>query len=130
MPDRFEDIKILLLDHERCRRSLTAPLMYTMYLELSANPPPEWQQIFYQERRFPRHRDWRRAWIEHNYIILDCIPEEIEKCHLRDLMEDVRNTNRKYREWLDLKEREARDRRRFEKEEKERLRALSRRLRF
>lgn len=124
----FEEIRILCLDHDRCRRSETAPFMYTMYLELSGNPTTEWQQIFYQERRVPRHENWRRAWIEHNYIILDCVPEEIEQFHLEELKRDLETTNKKYGAWLDLKRKETRDRARARMEEQARLEALSERL--
>jgi len=43
---------------------------------------------------------WRKAWIEGDAIVVDCVPEEIEKYHLSDLREDVANTNQKYREYL------------------------------
>ena len=36
---------------------------------------------------------WREDWIEGNFIVVDCVPEEIEQYHLRDLKEDVAKTN-------------------------------------
>lgn len=70
-----------------------------MYLELSETPPQAWRAIFDQERRFPRHTMWRHAWVEGRYIIVDCVPEELEKYHLQDLRQDVTNSNQKYAQW-------------------------------
>jgi hypothetical protein len=49
---------------------------------------------------------WQKAWIDGQYIVLDCVPNEIEKYHLNDLKLDVQNTNDKYKEHLREKERE------------------------
>ena len=96
----FEDIKIIDLDEERSFKPDPEKLLYKMYLKLSNMPPFEWEKIFEAERRFPRHTMWRRAWIEGQYIVIHCVPDEIEKYHLRDLKQDVDNSNKKYREYL------------------------------
>lgn len=75
-------------------------LLYNIYLKLSASPPSEWQQIFEAERRFPRHTMWRDAWIEGEYIVIHCVPDEIKKYHADDIKEDVKNANSKYRQYL------------------------------
>lgn len=74
--------------------------LYNIYLKLSASPPLEWQQIFEAERRFPRHTMWRDAWIEGEYIVIHCVPDEIGKYHANDIKEDVKNANLKYRQYL------------------------------
>ena len=130
MKIRFEDIQMLELNDERCRRSGTAPFMYNMHLELSSNPALEWQQIFYQERKIPRHHKWRCAWIEHNCIVVDCAPEEVEEYLLNDLKEDVRRSNQKYRAYLEQREEEKNMGEEAEKRERDRLRSLKDRLDF
>jgi TIR domain len=96
----FEDISISDLDIQRSYKPDPEKLLYNMYLKLSKTPPAEWEQIFEAERRFPRHTMWRRAWIEGQHIVINCVPDELEKYHLSDLAEDVKNSNAKYRQFL------------------------------
>lgn len=96
----FEDIKILEIDDSRSYKPDPTKLLYNIYLKLSDSPPTEWQQIFEAERRFPRHTMWRDVWIAGEYIVVHCVPDEIEKYHATDLKEDVRNSNLKYRQYL------------------------------
>ncbi|MBU1421633.1 MAG: toll/interleukin-1 receptor domain-containing protein [Bacteroidetes bacterium] len=96
----FEDIKILEIDDSKSYKPDPSKLLYNIYLKLSASPPSEWQQIFEAERRFPRHTMWRDAWIEGEYIVIHCVPDEIEKYHADDIKEDVKNSNSKYRQYL------------------------------
>lgn len=126
----FEDIRIVGLDDRRSHKPDPSKLLFNMYLTLSAVPPEEWQRIFEAERRFPRHTMWRGAWIEGQSIVIHCVPEEIDKYHLQDLKEDVRNSNSKYRQYL-MEEAQA-EARKTQKEQAERdqLAALKRRLRF
>jgi hypothetical protein len=96
----FEDIRIIDLDDDRSFNPDPTKLLYHMYLRLSTRPPAEWQEIFAAERRFPRHNMWRHAWSEGEYIVVHCVPDELEKYHLKDLKRDVTNANEKYREHL------------------------------
>lgn len=96
----FEDIKILEIDDDKSYKPDQSKLLYNVYLKLSAAPPSDWQQIFDAERRFPRHTMWRKAWVEKGYIVIHCVPEEIEKYHAADIKEDVTNSNTKYRQYL------------------------------
>lgn len=41
-----------------------------------------------------------RAWIEDSFIVVHCCLDEIKRYHLSDITEDVKNTNKKYREYL------------------------------
>lgn len=126
----FVDISIVDLDLGRSYNPDQQKALYNMYLRLSATPPEEWQQIFDAERRFPRHTMWRRAWIEDSYIVVYCVPDELEKYHLRDLKKDVSNCNQKYRGYLaELARQEAREVARVESEH-DQLRDLRRRLGF
>jgi hypothetical protein len=96
----FEDIKIIEIDDSKSYKPDSLKLLYNIYFKLSAPPPLEWQQIFEAERRFSRHTMWRDAWIEGEYIIINCVPDEIEKYHASDIKKDVKNTNSKYRRYL------------------------------
>jgi hypothetical protein len=110
----FEDLRIVDLDTGKTHNPDKQKLLFNMYLRLSERPPAEWQEIFAAERRFPRHNMWRRAWIEGGYIVVHCVPDELEQYHLEDLKQDVLNANQKYREYLTrLAREEAREAMRF-----------------
>jgi len=96
----FEDLKIIEIDDSKSYKPDPTKLLYNIYLKLSAPPPLEWHQIFEAERRFPRHTMWRHAWIEGEYIVIHCVPDEIEKYHANDIKEDVKSANSKFRQYL------------------------------
>ena len=96
----FEDIRVIEVDKARTYKPEKESALYNIYLKLSAVPPGEWTQIFDAEREFPRHSMWRRAWIESDYVIVHCVPEEMKQYHLRDVKQDVANSNQKYRDYL------------------------------
>lgn len=116
----FEDVNIIGIDKNRLYRPDPEKLLYYVYFILSSRPPGEWIQIFKEERRFPRHTMWRDACVDGQYIIVHCCLDEIKKYHLRDIKQDVENTNQKYREYLHKQEIEQeKERQREEKERKE-----------
>lgn len=117
----FTEIKITDLDVERTRPSSKASGLRHMFLKLSSSPPREWVQIFENERNFPRHSMWRHAWIEGEYIIVDCVPEEIQQYHLNDLKVDVASSNAKYKDYLDRKQADNERKKNSADEEAERL---------
>jgi hypothetical protein len=129
-PDSFTDIKIIGLDVDATQPSQAAAGLRHMYLRLSTQPSSEWQELFNQERQFPRHTRWREAWIEGNFIVVDCVPEEIEQYHLRDLKEDVAKTNQNYRDYLARVARAQKQEKEAEQKEKSRLEDLKGRLKF
>jgi hypothetical protein len=96
----FEDIYIVEVDKRRTYKPDKESALYNVYLKLSTVPPSEWTQIFDAERESPRHGMWRRAWIESDYLIVHCVPEEMKQYHLRDVKQDVANSNQKYRDYL------------------------------
>lgn len=104
--------------------------MSLMYLRLSDLPPKEWMQFFKAERQFPRHSMWRRAWIQGSTIIVDCVPEELERHHLKDLKEDVANANAKFRTYLAREEHRAQAAAEVKQRERERIEQLRDRLNF
>jgi hypothetical protein len=98
--DEFTDLHIIGVDKEQTFNPDPRKAMFNVYLELSSMPPSGWDQLFAQERSFPRHTMWRRAWLEGRYIVIHCPINEVGKHHLADLKQDVASTNRKYREVL------------------------------
>ena len=100
MSEPFADIRIPGLDFDATGRSQTAPNLRLVYFPLSAEPPQVWKDLFDAERQAPRHKVWRRAWIQFDAIVVDCIPEELEEYHLPDLKQDVASSNTKFREYL------------------------------
>ena len=130
MTSNFTEIKITGLDVDRTQPSQKASGLRHMYLQLSSSPPAEWVQLFDKERSFPRHTMWRHAWIEGSYIVVDCVPDEIEQYHLRDLREDVNNSNQKYSQFLARSEAQQKAVADEKQNEKERLEELASRLKF
>ena len=126
----FAEIRILDLDVERTEQSPSAPGLRLMHLELSADPPSEWAQIFDNERSFARHSMWREARIEGRYIVVDCVPEELQRYHLPDLKQDVGNSNVKYVAWLARHEADEAREAEQKKAELERLRKVKEGLKF
>jgi hypothetical protein len=98
--DEFQDIRILDIDKEKTYNPDPEKALYNVHFRLSDYPPSEWVDIFDAERQFPRHTMWRKAWIEGNYVVVYCVPEEIKRYHLRDIKQDVETCNEKYRQYL------------------------------
>lgn len=130
MTSNFTDIQITGLNVDKTQPSHKASGLRHMYLGLSSSPPAEWVQLFDQERSFPRHTMWRHAWVEGSYIVVDCVPEEIEQCHLRDLRKNVKNSNEKYIEFLARSEVQKKAEEDEKQIEKTRLEQLASRLKF
>jgi KaiC/GvpD/RAD55 family RecA-like ATPase len=126
----FTDIRIVGLDTEATEQSATASGRRLMYLTLSEQPSSVWRDIFDAERQFPRHSMWRHAWIEGDSIVVDCVPEELEQYHLRDLKQDVANTNKKVRAYLEQEERRAKAAHDAAQRERDRIEQLKKRLDF
>lgn len=129
-PTEFKDIKIVGLDTALTTESHCGSAMRNMHPRLSTSPSREWIEIFDAERSFPRHSMWRAAEVNVNHIVVDCVPEEIEQYHLRDLKEDVANTNKKYRDFLTTVAQQQQQQQKAETAERERLEQLRERLDF
>jgi transposase len=95
----FHHITITGIDKVKTHKPSAETALYRIYFTLSADPPGAWGEIFQAERRFPRHSMWRHAWVEGSCIVIECVPEEVEQYHLKDITEDVRNTNEKFVQW-------------------------------
>lgn len=126
----FEDIRVVNLDEQLTRQSPTASGLRHMHLRLSVRPSHGWAEIFIAERQFPRHSMWRDVWISGSHVVIDCVPEEIEKYHLRDIKEDVANTNTKYRAQLQRAELARGRQDEAARVEKERIQNVKKKLNF
>lgn len=85
MKELFEQIRITDLDIDLTQTSQEASGLRRLYLKLSGEPPPEWVRIFEKTRRFPRDPVWRNAWVVGAHIVIDCVPEELERSGLNHL---------------------------------------------
>lgn len=129
-PHSFTDIRITGLETAATQPSDRAAGLRHMFLRLSSSPPLEWQQLFDNERQYPRHSMWREAWIQGDFIVVDCVPEEIAQYHLRDLKQDVANANKNYRDYLERVAQVETQQRAAEQQERSRLDELKSRLDF
>ncbi len=96
----FIDIKIVSLEDEMTVVSPNNPDLWYIFLKLSQTPPPLWQKHFAESRKIARHPKWRHIFIDRKYLVVECIPTEIETHHLNDLKQDVTFANTQYRQYL------------------------------
>jgi hypothetical protein len=97
----FTDIKIVSLEDQLTAQSPNNPTLRYIYLKLSQTPAPLWTKTFTDSRKIARHPRWRHAWIDRKFIVVECVPEEIETHHLRDLKQDIAKANAAYRGYLE-----------------------------
>jgi transposase len=126
----FVKIRITDLDVDLTQPSQEGPGFRRLYLKLSEEPPPEWVKIFEQERRFPPHQTWRKAWVLGAHIVVECFPEELEQFQLTHLKEDVVTVNKKFSECAAIKMAEIRQQLQERAEARRDLENLRTRLRF
>ncbi|PEU28638.1 hypothetical protein CN532_11475 [Bacillus wiedmannii] len=96
----FENIRVISVDKGKTYNPDKEKTLYNVYFNLSNFPSREWVEIFEVERRFPRHSMWRKAWVEENYMVIHCPLDEVKKFHYKDVLQDVDNTNARYRSFL------------------------------
>lgn len=120
----FSDITIVGVDEAETLKHKDPPPsgLYWVHLKLSALPPPDWATLFAEEHRFPRHSMWREARVSGQYVTVHCPIDEFVPHHQSEVVEDVKNTNLKYREHLERAR--ARKEREQKVQERERVAAL------
>src|SRR5271170_4494350 len=96
----FVEIRIVSLEDDLTVESPDNRALRYVYLKLSQTPPPLWQKHFAESRKIARHPRWRRIWIDRKFVVVECIPEEIETHHLNDLKQDIAFANSNYRKYL------------------------------
>ena len=126
----FIDIKIVGLEDEMTVESPNNPALRYIYFKLSQTPPPLWQKHFADSRKIARHPKWRHAWVDRKFVIVECVPAEIETHHLNDVKKDIAFANAKYREYLLQQTRVQKRGEETQMIERDRLREMKGRLNF
>jgi hypothetical protein len=126
----FIDIKIVGLEDDLTVESPNNPALRYIYLRLSQTPPPLWQKYFAESRKVARHARWRQIWVDRKYLVVECVPEEIETHHLNDLKQDVAHANSHYRQYLQHQYRNELKKVQTQSIERDRLREMKSRLNF
>jgi len=126
----FIDIKIVGLEDDMTVESPNNPALRYIYLKLSQTPPPLWQKHFAESRKIARHTRWRHIWIDRKFLVVECVPDEIETHHLNDLKQDIAYANKHYRRYLDLQYSSEAGKRETQSIERDRLREMKGRLNF
>jgi hypothetical protein len=130
MQNDFVDVKIVGLEDDLTVQSHDNPALTYVYLRLSQTPPPLWKSHFKELRKISRHTHWRNAWIDRKYIVVECIPEEIELYHLNDLKQDIAKANQRCREYFKHQTRAEHQKHHAAEQVHERLREIKNRLNF
>ncbi len=126
----FTDIKIVSLEEELTAPSPNNPALRYIYLKLSATPPPGWTKAFNQSRKIPRHTKWRNVMVDRKYLVVECVPEEIETHHLHDLKQDIAYANGEHQKYLRHQYHNQSHSTHTQKVEQDRLRDMKSRLNF
>jgi len=126
----FIDIKIVELVDDMTVESPNNPALRYIYLKLSQTPPPLWQKYFEESRKVARHTKWRHIWIDRKFVVVECVPEEIETHHLNDLKKDIFFANSSYRQYLSHQYRTEYKKEHTQSIERDRLREMKSRLNF
>lgn len=126
----FTDIKIVSLEDELTAPSPNNPALRYIYLKLSATPPPGWTKAFNQSRKVARHTKWRNVIVDRKYLVVECVPEEIETHHLRDLKQDIAYANGEYQKYLRHQYHNQSQATHTQKVEQDRIRDMKSRLNF
>ncbi|MDX8377667.1 MAG: hypothetical protein R8L53_06545 [Mariprofundales bacterium] len=90
---RGSEIKIIGILKDRTRQDCEHSGLQDYYFQLSSIPLRNWVHFFNESRSFPRHSMWRRAWIDTDCVVVKCAINELQRYHLKDLKEDVRNAS-------------------------------------
>jgi hypothetical protein len=125
-----EDIRIVGIDEDMTVESPVNRGLLYVFLRLSRTPPPLWQTYFTETRKIARHPRWRRAWVDRRFIVVECIPEEIEKYHLADLRQDIATVNQRYADYVRQHAGSEHDHHQAAAMDRERVRNLKNRLSF
>ncbi|HZP64982.1 MAG TPA: hypothetical protein VFB32_01620 [Rudaea sp.] len=124
MSAESNDIAIVDLDLPKTTWSRVHSSMRTLHLKLSREPDAVWRRFFMEERESRIVLKRHGLWLEDDYIVFDCLLEDVEAHHLPDFRLSVDYANRKYAEWLAAR-REAGEQRRVEvRSEEDELAAL------
>ena len=93
----FEDIRIVDLDSAKTTWSRVHTSMRTVYLRLSREPDFAWSRFFHEERASRINARRHGLWIEDEYIVIDCMLDEVQTHQLPDIEKSIRFANEQSR---------------------------------
>ncbi|HEY0256358.1 MAG TPA: hypothetical protein VGC39_02860 [Candidatus Methylacidiphilales bacterium] len=126
----FIDLKIVGFEDEMTVDSPNDPALRYLYLRLSQTPPPLWQKYFAESRKVARHARWRHIWVDRKYLVVECVPTELETHHLNDLKQDITFANSHFRQYMLHQTRSELQKEQTQSIERDRLREMKSRLKF
>ncbi len=126
----FIDLKIVGFEDEMTVDSPNDPALRYLYLRLSQTPPPLWQKYFAESRKVARHARWRHIWVDRKYLVVECVPTELETHHLNDLKQDIAFANSHFRQYMLHQTRSELQKEQTQSIERDRLREMKSRLKF
>lgn len=124
-------VRIVKLDPARTKRSSYGPdaPMRQYYFKLDGFPDHVWNAFFIDVNKHNFHMRKRRAWVESDYLVVDCMQDEIPE-QLEILKPQIEEANRKYAVWQAAEEAEHDKRRQAYASEQESLAELAKKLNF
>lgn len=101
----FDRITVVKIDADKSKKAThSAPAIYDVYFELSANPPNKWKEIWNNiinsnppVRFLYKHK---RASVEGKYIKCTCERDDAKPFHLPEFETVVNDVNNQYEEYL------------------------------
>lgn len=96
MTFEFTEIKITGLDEGASGPREPGSPMFRMHLTLSASAPTAWSQYFNDRWHGHFYMMKRRAEAYGSFIIIECVPDELQNDHLSELKKIVAETNSAY----------------------------------
>ena len=96
----FKDITLGELDESMTTQPDPNKDKYDFHYPLSDAPTKRWINILNDIRSHPRSLTQRKARVQGEYLIINCPKNELEKYHRPELLQDVLDTNKKYRQEL------------------------------
>ena len=93
-PDKKVDIQASSQPHP------DKPGVWDLRLWLTERPPPQWPEIFEYEWEAALYTKRDKAWVSGKHLVIRCVRDDFQDCHLPYLEKAVEKTNRAYREFL------------------------------
>lgn len=96
MAKEFVPIKIISLNDSASKRIESGSAIVRIVLELSESAPSEWANFFNVSWKQHIYMMKRRAEVHGRQLIIECVPEELQKDHMPELKKVINDTNEAY----------------------------------